>query len=310
MRKGIFTIAGLIGIIAAVYVVMRFTYIGQGQVGVVWSMKDGVKEEVLSPGAHFVGPFDKVKEYPVSQQQIVFSNNPGDYNKDEHDDWHIDAPADGGMVKMNLVLNYSFMADRVTGLYAKFNGMDGESIVENMVQNSIIAYVKEVTPQFSVMDIYSTKRSEVSQAITEYLSEKLGREYGINVVSALIIDVQLDSELQAKIQAKEQAKQDAEKAELDKQTALAQAEVDKVNAETAAAVAVEKAKGAAEVKKIEAEAEAERVKIDAQAQAEANNTISQSITPELIQMEEMEARKIHGWVTVSGGTAVVDQKSE
>ena len=141
-------------------------------------MKDGVQEEVLVPGFHFVGPTAKVKTFPISQQQLVLSNNPADYNAEEHQDWHVDAPADGGMVKMNLTINYNFMSDRVVDLYTKFNGMDGEAIVEGMVQNSIIAYIKEVTPQFSVMDIYSSKRSEVSQAITEYLNKKLNSEYG------------------------------------------------------------------------------------------------------------------------------------
>ena len=75
-----------------------------------------------------------------------------------------------------------------------------------MVQNSISSYTKEVTPGSSVMDIYSTKRSEVSQAITEYLNSKLQSEYGINVASALIIDVQLDDALKGNT-SKEQAKQ-------------------------------------------------------------------------------------------------------
>lgn len=249
-------------------------------------MKGGVKDKTLGPGFHFVGPTDKVKDYPVSQQQLVLSNNPSDYGEKKHADWHVDAPADGGMVKLNITMNYNFLPDRVTGLYEKFNGMDGDAIVESMVQNSIIAYIKEVTPQFSVMDIYSTKRSEVSKAITKYLNEKLDPEYGINVASALIIDVQLDDALKEKVQAKEQAKQDAEKAELDKQTAIAQAETDKVKAESAAAVEIEKARG----------------------EAEANRLKSESITPELIQMMEMEARKEHGWVTVQGADTVVKEE--
>lgn len=193
-----------------------------------------------------------------------------------------------------MTINYNFIADQVTGLYEKFNGMDGDSIVDSMVQNSIIAYIKEVTPQFTVMEIYSTKRSEVSDRITEYLNGKLTEEYGINVSSALIIDVQLDDTLKQKVQAKEQAKQDAEKAELDKQTAAAQAEVAKVNAEAAA-----------EVKKINAQAAAEEVKIAAQAQAEANAVLAASLTPELIQMKEAEARLKHGWITVQGVDSIV-----
>lgn len=294
MKKFIAVIVIIIAILGGIITVKSCKTIKQGEVGVVWTMGGGVQEEVLNSGIHFVHPFAKVKSYPISQQQLVLSNNPQDYNKDEHPDWHVDAPADGGMVKLNMTINYNFMADRVVELYTKFNGMNGEAIVDNMVQNSIIAYIKEVTPQFSVMDIYSDKRAEVSAAITDYLNEKLNEEYGINIASALIIDVQLDDTLMQKVQAKEQAKQDAEKAELDKQTAIAQGEADKAKAEADA-----------EVARIKAEAEATQTRIEAQAEADANNTINSSITENLIRMKEAEARLEHGWVTVQGANAVV-----
>ena len=292
---GVVIVAALAG---GAYTATSLEKVGQGEIGIVYTVSDGVSDETLSPGWHFVGPFAKVKTYPVSQQQLVLSNNPGDYGAKEHDDWHVDAPADGGMVKLNMTVNYNFMADRVTDLYERFNGMDGDAIVDSMVQNSIVAYIKEVTPQFSVMDIYSDKRAEVSKAITEYLNSKLNDEYGINISSALIIDVQLDDALMQKVQAKEQAKQDAEKAELDKQTAIAQGEADKAKAEADAAV-----------KKIRAEASAEQTRIAAEAEADANEMINATITPELIDMKEAEARLEHGWVTVQAGsdTAVVTE---
>lgn len=298
MKKALIIAAVIVtAIIGGVLTLMSLAPVGQGEVGVVWTMKDGVQQETLGPGIHFINPMAKMKKYPVSQQQLVLSNNPSDYNEKEHADWHVDAPANGGMVKLNMTVNYSFRADKVVSLYQKFNGMDGENIVESMVQNSIIAYIKEVTPQFTVMDIYSDKRAEVSQAITEYLDAKLTEEYGINIASALIIDVQLDETLQAKIQAKEQAKQDAEKAELDKQTAIAQGEADKAKAEAEAAV-----------KKIQAEAKAEQTRIAAEAEADANNKLNSSITDELIRMKEAEARLKHGWVTVQGADTVVTKE--
>ena len=262
--------AKIVGVIIALaviaggaYCALSLTKVGQGEVGVVYSMKGGVKEDTLGPGFHFVGPFDKVSDFPVSQQQLVLSNNAADFNKEKlAQDTHVDAPADGGMVKMNMTINYNFIPEKVTSLYERFNGMEGDQIVESKVKNSILAYIKEVTPQFSVMDIYSDKRAEVGQAITEYLNSKLNEEYGINVSSALIIDVQLDEELQAKVQAKEQAKQDAEKAELDKQTALAQGEAAKAKAEADKAVTI----------------------TNAEAEAEANRIKSASITDESIRM--------------------------
>lgn len=286
--------AKIVGVIIALaviaggaYCALSLTKVGQGEVGVVYSMKGGVKEDTLGPGFHFVGPFDKVSDFPVSQQQLVLSNNAADFNKEKLDqDTHVDAPADGGMVKMNMTINYNFIPEKVTSLYERFNGMEGDQIVESKVKNSILAYIKEMTPQFSVMDIYSDKRAEVGQSITEYLNSKLNEEYGINVSSALIIDVQLDEELQAKVQAKEQAKQDAEKAELDKQTALAQGEAAKAKAEADKAVTI----------------------TNAEAEAEANRIKAASITDELIRMTEAEARKEHGWVTVQGADTVVTEE--
>ena len=286
MNKVIICLIVVVAIIGGIFTCMSMERIGAGEVGVVYSMRGGVQDEVLSQGVHFINPFHKVNEFPISQQQLVLSNNPADYNRDEHPDWHVDAPADGGMVKMNLTVNYNFMSEKVTSLYERFRGMDGDTLVENMVQNSIIAYIKEVTPKFTVMDIYSSKRSEVGQAITKYLNTKLNTEYGINVSSALIIDVQLDETLQKKIQAKEQAKQDAEKAALDKETAIAQAETEKV-----------KAKTAAEVMKINAEAEAEAYRIK-----------SAAITDNLLRKWELDARLKHGWIEVQGANTVVSTK--
>lgn len=48
--------------------------------------------------------------------------------------------------------------------------------------------------------------------------------------------------------------------------------------------------------------------IEAQAEADANKIVSESITPELIQMKEAEARLKHGWVTVQGADTVVTQQ--
>ena len=286
MKKGIaIAVSAVLAVVVAVFCIICLTRIKVGYVGVVYSAK-GVEQNTLTQGWHWLSPLKHVKQFPISQQQIVFSDDPSDYNTDEHADWHIDSPANGGMVGINLTVNYNFLPDRVVSLYEKFNGMDGEAIVEGRVQNSIIAYVKEVTPRFSVMDIYSDKKSEVNKAITDYLNEKLSTEYGINVSSALIIDVELDSALQEKVRAKEQAKQDAEIAELAKQTAEAQAETNRVIAESEAAVKI----------------------IEAEAEAKANKTIAESITPELIQMKEAEARLKHGWVTVQGADTVVTAK--
>jgi regulator of protease activity HflC (stomatin/prohibitin superfamily) len=271
-----------VAFLIAVGAVLCTERVHTGYVGVVYSAK-GIEQQTISQGWHFMSPLKHVSEFPITQQRVVFSNAPSDYGAKKHADWHIDAPANGGTIAINLTVNYNFLPEHVVELYTKFGGMDGESLMESKIQNDIIAYVKEVTPQFSVMQIYSDDRAGVNTAITDYLNEKLTAEYGINVSSALIVDAQPDDTLMQKIRAKEQAKQDAEIAELNKQTALAQAETDKVKAQTEADVKM----------------------IEAQAEADANKVLSESITPELIQMKEAEARLKHGWITVQGADTVV-----
>lgn len=290
-------ISAVLAFAVALMCLLSLSRVSAGYVGVVYSAK-GVEEKTLTQGWHWLSPLKHVKQFPISQQQIVFSDDPADYNESEHPDWHIDAPADGGMVGINMTVNYNFLPERVVELYKRFNGMDGETLVENRIQNSIIAYVKEVTPKFTVMDIYSDKKAEINQEITSYLNEKLSQQYGIQISSALIIDVELDSALQEKIRVKEQAKQDAEIAELNRKTELAKAETDKAVAEAKA-----------EIAKVNAQSEADVKLIQAQAEGEANRILAESITSELIQMMEAEARKEHGWVTVQGaGTVVSSEK--
>lgn len=276
-------VKAIISIVAAVIVIflcalLFIEKIDVGNVGVVYSV-NGVEDTYLTQGWKILPPWKSVKEYPISQQQLVLSNNAGDYNAETHADWSIDAPTQGGIITLNMTVNYSFNPDRVVDLYKKFNGMDGNTLVESMVQNSIIAYTKEVTPRFTVMEIYSEARAEVSAEITEYLNEKLNNEYGIEVHSALIIDVQLNDQLLEAVQAQEVAKQQAINAQYQKETALAEAETERVKAEAAASIKL----------------------IEAQAEADANEIISNSITPELIAKMEAEARLEHGWVTVMGG---------
>lgn len=78
-----------------------------------------------------------------------------------------------------------------------------------------------------------------------------------------------------------------------------QAQVEQETAKVQAQTALIKAQNDADIKVTKAEAE-----------AKANKLKSESLTPELIQMTEAEARLKHGWVTVQGADATVVDASE
>lgn len=143
--------------------------------------------------------------------------------------------------------------------------------------------VSEITTDYSMMDIYSGNRSEINNKITEYLNNAFEKEYGIQVLDASIIDVHPDDKLKESIDNRVTALQQKQQAQVEQETAKVQAETALIKAQNEADIKVTAAK----------------------AEAEANQLKSASLTPELIQMTEAEARLKHGWVTVQGADATV-----
>lgn len=69
----IIAISVLLALVVALGAILCLERIPVGYVGVVYSPQ-GVEQQTLSQGWHWLSPMKHVKEFPVSQQQIVFSN--------------------------------------------------------------------------------------------------------------------------------------------------------------------------------------------------------------------------------------------
>ena len=244
-----------------------------GYEGVVYSMKGGVEDETLSQGWHIVSPTKKVKEFTISNEQLLL----------EDKEVFKVATSDDASISISFQMSYRFYSETLTDTYKKFRGMDGEDIINNRVKTVLKSKISEVTADYSMMDIYSGNRNEINNKITKYLSEEFKDDFGIEVMDTSIIDVHPDSKLKKAIDNRVTALQE-------KQQAQAEQEKVKVEAETA----MIKAKNAAEIKILNAEAN-----------AKANKLKTKSITNELIRMTEAEARLKHGWVTVQGTNSVV-----
>lgn len=282
-KKGFFggvilAFAMIFGIISCIICLER---IPVGYVGVVYSMNGGVQDELLTQGFHLVSPTKKVKEFTVGNEQLVLTKDERDGSKG--DDSFMVSTADNANISVSFQMSYRFRQADVVDTYKKFRGMSGEDIVNSRVRTVLKAKISEVTTFYTMMDIYSGDRGKINAEITDFLNEKLGEEYGIEVIDASIIDVHPDSQLQQTIDDRVKAMQRKQQAEAEQETI-------KVQNET---------------KILEAEAAAQARQIEAEAEAKANQTISDSLTDELLKQMEMEARMEHGWVTVQGAGTVV-----
>lgn len=257
-----------------------------GYEGVVYSMNGGVRDETLTQGWHLVAPTKKVKTFTVGNEQLVLTKDHREGSK-SNESFRV-ATSDNASIAISFQMSYRFIPGKVVETYKRFKGMDGEAIVNNRVKTVLKSTVSEITTNYSLMDLYSGNRNEINTKITEYLNEKFADQYGIEVINASIIDVHPDSQLKAAINNRIEAQQQADQAKAEQEKAIVEAETEMIKAQNAAAIEVTKA----------------------EAEAQANQKLAASITPELIQMKEAEARLKHGWVTVQGANNVVTNNQQ
>lgn len=271
------------GVIVAVVVIggvaliaKSATWIPDGYTGVEVSVKNGAEDKTLHRGLNFIKPTSRVKRFTTANEQLLLTKDKREGSKD--DDSFKVSTSDNANISISFQMSYYFDPDRVVGTYKKFRGMDGEMIVNERVKSVLRSKVSEVTTNYSMMDIYSGNLAEINDKLTEYLNAEFFDSYGIVVEDASIISGHPDDKLQEAIDKRLKALQERDEAKTKQETA-------KVEAETA----LIKAQNEADIKVKQAEAE-----------AKANSLKANSITPELIQMKEAEARLKHGWVTVQG----------
>lgn len=286
MKKGLLggITLGAIIIVTIICMIICIERVPVGYEGVVYSMNGGVSGETLGQGWHIVAPTKRVKLFTVGNEQLVLTKDKREGSKG-NDSFRV-STSDDATIAISFQMSYRFNPETLVDTYKRFKGMSGEDIVERRVKAVMKSKVSEVTTDYSLMDIYSGNRSEINHKITEYLNKDFSKSYGMEILDASIIDVHPDEQLKQTINNRVEALQKKQQAQAEQETAKVEAATALIKAQNEAEIAITKAK----------------------AEAEANRVKAASITPELIQMKEAEARYKHGWVTVQGVETVVKDK--
>lgn len=244
----------------------------EGKVAVVYSPSGGAKE-VLNPGWHLVGLFEKTQQYPtritILKDKVTVTTN------------------DGKTVSMPV--SYEMKVDRtkVLSIFKELGSQNIEQIQEGYLYQKLFRASRSTISYYSVLDIYGTKTTEASTKVTEVMSKDVSG-LGFIVTNVTLGTPELDKSTEKAINARVKA---AQELELKKQ----QLENEKLEAEK---------------KKVVAEGEAQKKIIAAEAEAKANKVLQQSITADLLKKMEMEARLKHGWIEIQGNGGVIVDKSK
>ena len=264
----------IIGIIIGLFVCTE--KIPAGYVGVVYNMNGGVEDEVLTQGFKIVAPTKKVTLYSIALEQSYMTD--GDQG-DSPDDESFEIPTkEGASLDVDVAFSYSFELTEVPQTFTRFRGQSGKEILKSFIKPKMQAWIKEITPDFAMIDIVSKQRGMVNATLTEKLKERFAK-YGIVIDNVALADVRPDEEtdkaIKEKIKAQEALETAKVTAEKDKVEANRDKEVAEINAEKA---------------KIEAQGKADARKIEAEGEAAANKMISDSLSDKLI-----ENKKIDKW---------------
>ena len=248
-----------------------------GYVGIVYDIRGGISEDVLTQGWKWVSPTKRVTTYTVGLEQSGLTSND---TKDSKGDESFEIPtSDGKTVRVSVEFSYYFDESKITNTFTMFKGASGEEIKKDFIKPKIMAWTQEVSANYPVAEIFGDQRTIINNELDVHLKEKF-MPYGIVMDTINLTQVVVDPETEAAIQRKVNAQQEQELAMIEKETAITRANQQK------------------EV----AEIEADRIIELAEAEAEANSKIAASLTPELI--EKIKYERWDGVLPkVTGGTS-------
>lgn len=225
-----------------------------GHVGLVYRFGDIVGQR--DAGLSIIWPWETFRTADIRIQAVrpegICANNENDcltaFSAETQD------------VFVLATLNISVDPRDVQDLYRRV----GPAYVDRIVRPRLLQTFKDETVKFDSVDI-APAREDIRSAVLARLRDELS-DYSINVADLLIDNIDFRAEFKQAIESKQVATQEA----LRQQALIAAREAE---AKQAAA---------------QAQGVADRLRIEAEGQAAANNSISASLTPQLIQFQALQ----------------------
>lgn len=233
---------GVLLLILLVFLPSFFTVVDAGEVGVI-STFGKVNDNEMPSGFNFKNPFARVEKMSVQTQEYTMSS--AKYEGRMIGDDAIQARAkDGASIWIDITVLFRLSKDKASDVYKEI----GINYEEKVIRPAIRSVIRGVAANYTVNEVYSTKRDEVSLKIYEQLEKDL-KSRGVKVEDVLLRKINLSETLSKSIEEKLSAQQEAQKFDfiLEKE-----------------------------------EKEAERKRIEAKGQRDAQKIVSQGLTDEYL----------------------------
>lgn len=243
-----------------------------GQAGVV-VLFGKVREEALPSGLHLVNPFASITEMEIRTRNYTMSNV-ADEGQIRGDDSIQVITSDGLTVKLDCTVFYSLQLAKVAKIYQEI----GPDVEGKILRSEIRASLRDAAANLLATELYTSKRQAFVEQVTKTLKTSFENR-GVSLEQVLLRNVLLPDQITKAINDKIAADQEAQK--------------------MAFILLKEKQ-------------EAERKRIEAEGQAKAQQIVSQSLTPQIIEYQRIQALRAIGEkgnliITPMGGAAPLIQ---
>ena len=259
MKKGIIILIAAAALVLIVALTCTAT-VQTGYTGIVTTF-GRVEDVTLEAGLHFKSPFQRIISMDNREQKSTFTTEA--------------FSSDIQQVDITGSINYAINKSTAMNLFKEV----GTDYFNKLVYPRMLEITKGVFSKYTAENLVAN-RQRLSEAIREGLHEELN-EYGINVISVSIENLDFTDAFTDAVEAKQVAAQKKLQAEIEQgqmtMETQQQAERKRINAEAEANVA-----------KINADADAYALKVRSEAEAEANKKIAESLTDNLIRFNEVK----------------------
>jgi regulator of protease activity HflC (stomatin/prohibitin superfamily) len=220
-----------------------------GQAGII-VLFGKVNPEPLPSGLHFINPFASVVEMEVRTKNYTMTNVAEEGQK-RGDDSIAVISSDGLTVKLDATIFYSLQQARVPEIYRTI----GLEVEDRIVRSEIRSSLRDAAANLTATELYTSKRQSFVDQVTAKLKAAFELR-GITLEQVLLRNVILPDQITKAINDKIAADQDAQKMMF----------------------VLQKEKQ-----------EAERKRIEAEGQARAQQIVSASLTPQIIEYQRIQA---------------------
>jgi regulator of protease activity HflC (stomatin/prohibitin superfamily) len=248
--------------------------VSPGHAGVV-VLFGRVKDGVLPSGLHFVNPFSDVEELEIRTRSYTMSGVHEEGQKAGDDSIAV-ITSDGLTVKLDATVLYALEQARCAEIFRNL----GPQVEDRIIRPEIRTALRDNAATYSATELYTTKRGLYVDQVTKALKPTFDRR-GIVLDQVLLRNVLLPDQITRAINDKIAADQEAQK-----MTYVLQKE----------------------------KQEAERKRIEAEGQARAQQIVSASLTPQILEYQRIQALRAIGdkgnlIISGTGGTPLIQVPS-